>query len=306
VVAQVELRKGLTMISNDVARLIGPLALLSLLVPNIVWGQGSADEFLDPTALTVDDPFAAPPEDSSFALHARFRVGTSTSALQWSQTSDDERPPDQQAYPPEASFSHAPFAGPTGLKFESEIWWDDIVAFDVSVGWARYNLKVGSSTISDDTVSALVGVRGGLELTDLVSGEWGVWYHHSDAVAFNYEVDPAIPSRSLASKSDFVIDGIRVGFAGITDLDFLVLRAGLYETFGVAPVNTTAELTADIPVFELGPEDNGYPVVLRLSYAADIRHVGTSDGDISLKITEVYHTLGAAVTLEMDYINELF
>ena len=58
--------------------------------------------------------------------------------------------------------------------------------------------------------------------------------------------------------------------------------------------------------FEIGPEDNAYPVVVRLSYAADIRHVSTSDGDISLNITEFYHTLGAALTLEMDYLNDLF
>lgn len=294
------------MISNDVARLVRPLALLSFLVPCIAGAQ-DYEEPLDTTVASVDDGYATPaPADEGFALHARFRLGTSTSALQWSQTSDDERPADEQAYPPEANFSHAPFVGPTGLKMETEIWWDDLVAFDLSIGWARYKLNVGGNTIADDTLTAMVGFRGGLELTDTISGEWGVWYHHSDAVAFNYAVDANIPSRSVASKNDFVIDGLRLGFAGITDLDFMVLRAGIYETLGFAPVNTTVELAADLPVFEIGPEDNGYPVVLRLSYAADIRHVSTSDGDISLKITEMYHTLGAALTIEMDYLNELF
>ena len=285
------------MISNGVARFVTPLALLSLFVPGVVWGQDLPEEPLDATVAAVDD---------SFALHGRFRIGTSTSALQWSQTSDDERPPEQQVYPPEASFSHAPFAGPTGLKVETEIWWDELVAFDLSIGWARYNLNVGGETVSDDTLSAMVGFRGGVEITEAISGEWGIWYHHSDAVAFNYAVDSTLPSRSVASKNDFDIDGVRLGFAASTDLDFVVLRAGLYETFGIAPVNTMAELIADVPVFELGPEDNGYPVLLRLSYAADIRHVSTSDGDVSLGITEVYHTLGAALAIEMDYLNELF
>ena len=293
------------MISNDVARRFAPLALLSIFVPSVVWGQDLPEEPLD-TVAAMDESYAAPADNEGFALHARFRLGTSTSALQWSQTSDDERPAEQQAYPPEASFSHAPFAGPTGLKVETEIWLDDLVAFDLSIGWARYNLNVGGETVADNTLSAIVGFRGGIEITDMISGEWGLWYHHSDAVAFNYAVDANIPSRSVASKNDFVIDGIRLGFAGITDLDFMVLRAGVYETLGFAPVNTTVELAGDLPIFEIGPEDNGYPVVLRLSYAADIRHVSTSDGDVSLNITEVYHTLGAALTIEMDYINELF
>ena len=236
------------MIANDVARLAKPLALLCLIVPGLVWAQDLPSEPLD-TVATTDEAYAAPlPADDGLIFHGRFRIGTSTSALQWSQTSDDERPADQQAYPPEASFSHAPFVGPTGLKLETEIWWDEVVAFDLSIGWARYNLNVGGNTISDDTLSALVGFRGGIELTDAISGEWGIWYHHSDAVAFNYEMDPNIPSRSVASKNDFVIDGVRVGFAGSTDLDFVVLRAGVYETFGFAPVNTTVEVT-DVPVF---------------------------------------------------------
>jgi hypothetical protein len=288
------------MISNDVARLIKPLALLSLFLPSLAWGQDLPEEPVDTTAVsTLDDGYAPQAEESSFALHGRFRVGTNTSALNWSQTSDDTT----QTYPPEASFSHAPFAGPSGISVQTELWWDEIAALDISFSWATYNLNVANETVSDSVLSAMVGFRGGIELTSVITAEWGIWYHHSDVVAFAYE---AGANRASASKQDSAFDGVRIGGAAVADLDFMVARLGVYETFGIAPINTMVEVAGDVPVFELGPEDNGYPVVLRLSYAADIRHIGDSAGDVTLSITEVYHTLGAALAIELDYLNELF
>lgn len=288
------------MTSNDVERLIKPLALLSIFLPSLVCAQDLPEEPLDTTSVsTLDEGYAPQEEESTFAMHGRFRLGTSTSALNWSQTSDDTT----ETYPPEASFSHAPFAGPSGINVQTELWWDDVAALDISFSWATYNLSVANQKVSDSVLSAMVGVRGGFDITGAITGEWGVWFHHSDVVAFAYE---AGANRSSATKQDSAFDGARIGAAAIADLDFMVARVGVYETFGIAPINTMIEVAGDIPVFELGPEDNGYPVVLRLSYTADIRHIGDSAGDVTLSITEMYHTLGAALTIEMDYLNELF
>jgi hypothetical protein len=288
------------MISNDVARLIRPLALLSLFLPSLASGQDVPDEPFDTAEVsTLDEGYAPQEEESTFALHGRFRVGAHTSALNWSQTSDDTT----ETYPKDASFSHAPFAGPSGINVQTELWWDEIGALDISFSWATYNLDVAGQKVADSVLSAMVGVRGGFDITGVITGEWGVWFHHSDVVAFAYE---AGANRSNAIKQDSAFDGVRIGAAAVADLDFVVARLGVYETFGIAPVNTMIEVAGDVPIFELGPEDNGYPVVLRLSYTADLRHIGDSAGNVTLKISEVYHTLGAALTIEMDYLNELF
>lgn len=281
------------MIRIRAATYVLPLALVSLLTPTVGFAQDAPGA---PMAQAALDSAPVLGEDDGLMFHGRFRLGTMTSALDYTQTSDDVT----EVFPPEASFSHAPFVGPTGFLLQTEIWWEDYLALDLGFSWAMYNLKIGNDTVSDSVVTALVGVRGDLEWNYGIRGEWGVWYHHSDAVAFHYE-----ENRTAAAKEDFVIDGLRVGVGAAADLDFMTVRAGVYETFGLAPVNTQIEVTGDVPVFEMGPENNGYPVVLRLSYTADIRHISDSVGDVSLEISETFHTLGAALTLEVDYLDDL-
>ena len=167
------------------------LALASFLFP----GTSIAQQYVEqPVAGQVSD------DDEGLMLHGRFKVAFVTLGQHWEQQASVG----QTDYPLSGSFDQSPGAGPLGVELGTEIWWEDIMAFDFRMMMAAYKMSIGDVKYSDSLMDLAAGVRYPVWTNETLTVHTGLWFSRMDAAGF-------AAVGGAAELRNYTVAGARLG-----------------------------------------------------------------------------------------------
>ena len=262
---------------------------VSLLAASIIMPSSALAQDVE----AVASPSALADDEGGLMLHGRFQMAFVTLGQSWEQ----EAVVGQTEYPLAGSFNQSPGGGPLGIELGTQIWWEDIMALDLRMMWASYNMSIGDSKFSDGITDLAVGVRYPVWTDDTITVDAGAWFSSMDMAGFA-AVDGAAELRN------YNITGGRFGVGASWAGESLTVRGEVSETFAPAPVKFALKAGVDYRLEDspLGDADNAIPMVINAYYGLSTRKMDVVS-DV-LTISDTHQILGLGVTIELDYLDE--
>jgi hypothetical protein len=220
------------------------------------------------------------------------RVGLSNVGLDFTQRHEG----DAQSVPTEADYQKGLPGGVVGLKARAVVrLLDDSLHLELDARWGPYKLTSGARPKTHGLSSLLAGAkyRYPLELGGMsLYAEGGLGLHRTGILSFEYNQD-----RTAALQVGQSITGARVGAGLSAKVGPVNLGLLLAETFAPAPVVSHIGLSIDTP---LGLVDlGGRPVLIRVDWAMEWRHVTVEMESIEVKLRDRLHVLGLSAGIDL-------